>query len=223
MTPTKLYPICRSKGRVRQRCGFTLIHMLTVIAMMSILLTMTGVIFQFLLRSDQSVSRQSVLELTILELSRQFRDDVHSASNSQFAPSINEEASSDLLELSGPTPESSRVRYRVATESLVREVLKGDAVARREVYRLPECEILFASEPIDAKARSQFLVLSIDRAGLTMMPQQRSVQGHRNLTVVAELGRAARLLASLSAEDAIGPTGAKESSQQVDDSGEVTP
>lgn len=174
--------------RSSSRRGFSLIHMVTVIGMMSILMTMSGVIIQSLLRSDQSVSRQATLEMTLLELSRQFRDDVHAA-NPRGLKEANP-APTDSLELSAPR--SSRVTYRVKDETVIRESFNGDQATGREVYRVPDCDVQFRREASDGK-QSRFIALDIDRAGLTMMPQQKSAQSKRKLTVVAELGRNLRI------------------------------
>ena len=142
------------------------------------------------------MSQQAVLELTLFELSRQFRDDVHVAI--QYGPMIEDQLPGDSLQLSGPLPGSSRVEYRVAGETLIRESFHGDQSVAREVYRLPECQIQFRSEAIDTQQAAvdkqpRFLVLDIDRAGLAIMPQQQPVRRKRKLAVVAELGCGARL------------------------------
>ena len=192
------------RGAVQQRRlaairhGFTLIEMVAVISMLSILFTMTGVIIQFLLRTDQTVSQQTVLEMTLLKVSRQFRDDVHSATQSSLGP--DKQASGELMELSGPAPGSTRVKYRVDGATVIRESLDGDHLANREVFRLPDCQIQFRSESTEAQQANaggpRFLVLSIDRGGLAITPQQQT-RGKRQLTVLAELSRDQRILMPL--------------------------
>ncbi len=170
--------------RQSSRRGFSLIHMVTVIGMMSILMTMSGVLIQSLLRSDQSVSRQAVLEMTLLKLSRQFRDDVHAAN-----PKDLKEANptpTDSLELK--FPRLTRVTYHFKDETVIRESFTGDQATGREVYRVPDCEVQFRSEANEGD-QARFLALDIDRSGLTMSPQQKSAMGKRKLTVVAEPGR----------------------------------
>ncbi len=178
----------QSGRRSSSRRGFSLIHMVTVIGMMSILMTMSGVIIQSLLRSDQSVSRQAALEMTLLELSRQFRDDVHAANPMDLKEA--KPAPTDSLELSAPR--SSRVTYRVKDETVIRESFNGDQATGREVYRVPDCGVQFRSEASDGD-QDRLFALDIDRSGLTMTPQQKSAMGKRKLTVVAELGRNLRI------------------------------
>ena len=170
--------------RQSSRSGFSLIHMVTVIGMMSILMTMSGVLIQSLLRSDQSVSRQGALEMTLLKLSHQFRDDVHAARELDLKQ--DNVVPTDSLELSAS--QSSRVTYRVVDETVIRESLNGNQRTGREVYRVPDCKVQFRSEANDGD-QPRFLALDIDRPGLTMTPQQKSAMGKRNLTIVAELGR----------------------------------
>lgn len=188
----------RATPRIRH--GFTLIEIVTVIAMLSILLTMTGVIIQSLLRSDQTVSQQAVLEMTLLRVSQQFRDDVHSATT--LGPEPDKQFSAEAMELLGPQPGSIRLKYHIDGATVIRESFEGDQLANREVFRLPDCQVQFRSEPIDAgpanaDKRTRFLVLSIDRGGLAITPQQPSVRGNRQLTVVAELARDQRILMPL--------------------------
>jgi hypothetical protein len=176
--------------------------------MMSILMMMTGVTIQILLRSEHSVSQQASLELTLLRLSRQFRDDVHAAT--QYGPKADDQwrhgRHGSFLELSGAHPESHRVEYRLAVDGLTRLTFEGEQDVASERYRLPECEIRFRRETTDGnEAKSEkatrFLTLEIDREGLTTTPQPQSTRFERNaadrvsrkFTVVAELGRDLRM------------------------------
>jgi prepilin-type N-terminal cleavage/methylation domain-containing protein len=180
------------------RQGFTLIEVVAVIAMLSVLFAMSAVIIQFLLRSDQTVSQQAVLELTLLKLSQQFRDDVHAATT----VGTDEPQPPDALELLGTAPTSIRVKYQVDGEKLIRELMEGDHAVNREVFRLPDCQIQFRTESMEAEQakagmESRFLVLSIDRWGLAITPQQQQGRGKRRLSVQAQLGRDQRVLAPL--------------------------
>lgn len=194
-------PRCKTLScRLTARYGFTLIEMVTVISLLSVLFTMTGVMIQFLLRSEQTVSQQAVLEMTLLNVSQQFRDDVHAAIK---VGTTDDNSAATELELVGPIPQSIRVKYRVEGMTVIRESSKGDQPANREVYRLPECQIQIrreskGEEQSKSGTGSKFIELSIDRGGLAITPQQQVVHGKRQLTVLAELARDQRILKSLS-------------------------
>ncbi len=185
VTRSPVWNAPRMPGRPQStRRGFSLIHMLVVIGMLSILMTMSGVIIQSLLRTEESVSRQATLEMTILDLSRRFRDDVHDAQS--IAP---RDDNSMPLELSGL--HSNRVIYRVKDEIVIRESFHADQATGSEVFRMPDCDVQFRSQSGDDG--TNLLAMDVVRTGLTITPHRKSTGSKRTLSIVAELGRNRRI------------------------------
>lgn len=130
-------------------------ELLTVIALMSVVLLLTGTTLHALLKAEQLAARDAVLDRTLGELALQFRQDVHAATTAAVA------ADGAQLELHDGSPLT--IVYEVAPHSVTRTVRAGaDQRQRREEYHLVAGDAVFRSEE---RAGRQWAVLEATRVG----------------------------------------------------------
>jgi prepilin-type N-terminal cleavage/methylation domain-containing protein len=164
------------------RDGFTLIELLVVITMMGAMLSLVGMTFYLLMRSEKLVSQSFVTERSIARLACQFRDDVHQSESREVVPESSQAAAQLLLKSAGKL----RVRYRVTKDGIARQVVEGDVTVSREDFRLPDCRVRFVDPNEAAELRCE---LDIERS-LAMVT--RPSQAHlplRSLRIQAYLNR----------------------------------
>ncbi len=181
------------------RRGVSLIELMVVIAVISILFGMVGVVFHRLFLAEQVAMRAALTERTVSRLSDQIRRDVHAATDAKQG--VTEDGLPPRLELS-TTPDAATgtaaapiVVYSIDDGSVLRELVVDGKASSREVYRLPECQIRFPAATNEATAAMVGLI--IERQGSTVTPQPQAVRPRRSLVIEAALGRDNRLAAAL--------------------------
>ena len=177
-----------------KRRGFTLIELMVVIAIISVIFSLVGAVFQRLFLSEQSAMRAALIEQTVSRLADQFRRDIHAATFAEV--DTHREGATGSLGLFEANRDQPAIVYVILTDEVRRERRAADSsVSHREVYRLPECRIAFAVQV--AEAEVSFLSLSIARQHSTITPQPQASRPYRTLVVEAALGRDNRLTTSL--------------------------
>lgn len=166
----------------KPRAGVSLIELLVCISLMVTILALTGKTFHLLFRADKSVTQSFVTERAITRLSIQFRNDVHQAATGTI-PVDSTSAGKELLLIDSG---AGRVKYVVTKEGLARLVVDGETVTAREDYRLPDCEVRFAS---GGEADSTWRTLIIERPGSVITKNIVTVNPVRAITVQASLNR----------------------------------
>lgn len=114
--------------------GFSLIEMFTVIALLGTAMGLIGVTSHSLLRSERTSRAELAAEMTYLRLSRDFRRDVHRASEVQKVPGKSDPKSTAgirLIVADGPP-----VEYRSADLVVSRSVDRDGAADSSERYDL---------------------------------------------------------------------------------------
>ena len=205
---SKTRPTLRPDRSSRRR-GFSLIELMVVIAIVSVIFSLVGAVFQRLFLSEQSALRAALIERTVSRLSEQFRRDVHVATDATRDGSLQAETTTlslsrlsdtsgkNALEASAIPPGS--VVYVLRPNEVIREQRAADAkVTQREVYRLPDCRVSFP-EPTEADG-VPFVSLAIERQYSTITPQPQSARPYRTLVVEAALARDITLATSLTAK-----------------------
>ena len=168
------------------RRGFTLIELMVVIAIISVIFSLVGAVFQRLFLSEQSAMRAALDEQTVSRLADQFRRDIHAATFAEI--DTQREGATGSLGLFEANRDQPAIVYVVLTDEVIREQRAADAtVSHREVFRLPECRISFATQV--AEAEVSFISLSIARQHSTITPQPQATRPYRTLAVEAALGR----------------------------------
>jgi type II secretory pathway component PulJ len=116
------------------RRAYALIEMVLVIGTIAIVLGLCAGLLHVLLRLDRTGRAHLVETATIGRLARQFRADVHAASEASNRGKNAATANLDL-ELAG----ERRIVYEAGDRALVRTEQQGATVERRERYTLPFC------------------------------------------------------------------------------------
>ena len=164
------------------RRGFTLIELVVVMSMMMVILSLAGMTFHLLLRTEKVVSQSFVTERAISRLSVQFRDDVHRSERGELTGDIgNEKRELTLGDASG-----IRIRYAVTADGIARLLVDRDAVVARDDFRLPECHVSIAAEDI---ANLSLRTLVIERPGAMIVQKQQAPPPLRPLRIEAHLNR----------------------------------
>ena len=185
---------CRGATGLQGRRGFTLIELMVVIAIISVIFSIVGVVFQRLFLSEQSAMRAALIEQTVSHLADQFRRDIHAATFAEI--DTHREGATGSLGLFEANRDQPAIVYVVLTDEVRRERRATDGrVSHREVYRLPECHIAFAVQV--AEAEVSFISLAIERQHSTITPQPQASRPYRTLVVEAALARDNRLTTSL--------------------------
>ena len=126
-----------SAGECVSRRGYTLVEMVVVISMLTMIISLAGMTFHLLLRTDKAVLQASVTERTISRLAILFREDVHRAETGVIDTQEEQTPQRLSLEVPGRDP----VRYVVTEAGIVRLTLEHGAVIARDDFVLPECEV----------------------------------------------------------------------------------
>ncbi|HTQ39138.1 MAG TPA: prepilin-type N-terminal cleavage/methylation domain-containing protein [Pirellulales bacterium] len=205
MKRNDLYNSTRQQFNERQhRRAFTLVEMLVVTTMVSVVLSIVGVLLHGAWSVEQSDSDHRVLLDSMNRLAQQFRDDVHAAASVQIITPDAASASSKapatcsnnmnsanaqpisqfLAELAG----GRRIEYVVDKSAINRTVRSGDAVNQRETYALPPNATIgwqVASLPAGSEANSRLASLLVDYPLALKNPAD---SAHRQLRVDALIG-----------------------------------
>ncbi len=183
---------------VRERRGFTLIKLLAVIAIITVVFGLAGVVFHRLFMSEQTAVQAALIERTISQLSVQFRRDAHAASVATRRTS--EDGATTFLDLQRSTNERIVVAYSARDGRATREEIMDGKTSNRETYRLPDCQIQLTAP--DEGADPPTVTLVIQRSGSTVTPQPHAKRPRRALSIEATLGSDARLVADIAANAA---------------------
>lgn len=187
----QLCPINRYRGygpagkKVRtgyRRDGVAILELLAVISMLAVVMSITGMIFHLLMRSEKLVTQSFVTERAISRIAIQFRNDVHLSTLGTLSSRSNGTPDELALGDDGTT----RVKYRVTREGLTRLQFDRDGVTVREDFRLPECQVrLTPGTETDPTLRT--LVIARPGAAITRNPS--APRPLRALEIHARLGR----------------------------------
>ena len=137
---------------MKNRRGYTLIEMLTVITVTSVLLGIAAFLLHSLFQWQQTGHERLRQRLAMDRLARQFREDVHAASGLTAA----EVSAADQKKLPGwrlQLAGSHTIRYWVAGDALARGEREGDKPVAREEYALPPGAKVEIGLPADGKPR----------------------------------------------------------------------
>ena len=170
------------RQRISSRRGVTLIELVVALTMFSFMMTLSGMTFHLLMRSEKMVSQSFVTERALSKLAIDFRDDVHRAKSGTMPAS--EGASIQQLDLD--FTDGTSARYLIDKNRVTRSLMKADTLTAREDFRLPDCQIRFAPV-IDSDPRVRRLI--IERPAPTMTRNSRAPQPKRPIVMDAYLGR----------------------------------
>ncbi len=181
------------------RRGVSLIELMVVIAVITILFGMVGVVFHRLFLSEQNAMRAALTERTVSRLSDQFRRDVHAATTVERLEGVDGGQASRLIltPRSDSTAANARtsISYVILRGEVIRELFAGEQQISREVYRLPDCRI---GIPGTTNETDNVMVsLVVERQGSTITPQPRAVRPWRSLVIEAALARDHRFAAAI--------------------------
>ena len=195
-----------------RRRGASLIELMVVIAIISALFGMVGVILHRMFLSEQVAMRSAMTERTVSRLAVQFRRDVHAATTVTRVETENGQASNLVLASShdattGASP-LANVVYSIGEGEVIRELVADGKTTSREVYRLPECRVHLPASTNEAAVEMVSLV--IERQGSTITPQPQATRPHRSLAIEAALGRDDKLVLALTTKS---PESVKEESK----------
>jgi len=140
----------RSKTRCA-RSGMTLIEMLVAIAVGGAILASTATLVSKVVAANSAASEHLHSMQAIGELGRQFRHDVHRATNITIA-----EDESPRLTLN--LDDGSRVEYRATTTGIAREQAAEKQTPRREPYPLGPFELLAIRRDSDNSRGVQLVI-----------------------------------------------------------------
>jgi len=115
----------------RSRAGMSLIEVVVVISTLAALMSFATVLLGLLFRADHAGHDALAVQLSITRLSRQFRDDAHSALNVDVA-SVNPGAVELTLD------DGQRVSWIASEAAITRTARQDDAVVARDAYVLSE-------------------------------------------------------------------------------------
>jgi len=117
--PRWFVPASRRRSR-----GFSLVEMLTVIAIISIAFTSIAVALGICMREDRRLAAHTKYGRSLQRLSLQWRADVHS-SHTLRLPAVLE------------TTDGERIEYLFHADKIERRRLRGENVAHRDAYDIP--------------------------------------------------------------------------------------
>jgi|GEM_PF-3966972 len=151
--------------RRQRRTGASLIELVTAIAMITVILSLTGMTLHRLLRVEQVTSQSFVTERSISRLAIQFREDVHRSQSGTLSPSTDHQST----ELSLINNIGERIRYVVSARGVTRLVQEGNKTISREDYTLPECRISL-SEGSESMSAMRSVIIERPSAIATSSP-----------------------------------------------------
>lgn len=185
---------------MNRRRGASLIELMVVIAILTVIFGLVGVLFHRLFQAEQLSARTTVTEITTMRLADQFRRDIHAAESVKRSEAT--DAALPTLELKnlGDTP---TILYTGGLNRIQRDVMQGQKSVAHETYRLPSCRITFPTsqtelEVEDSNQRTSFVTLYLERPHATVTVAEQARSPFRGIVIDAELGRDQRLAATLS-------------------------
>ncbi len=166
--------------------------------MLSVVLSLTGMTFYLLMRSERLVTQSFVTERTISRLAVLFRDDVHQSETG----TVIEPTEALPNELALETASGIRVRYRVTKQGVARLLLEQDEIVSRDDFRLPECNVQIAAEDQSALG---LRILEIKRPTTTVTKNSHAPRPLRTLAIQAYLNRRQPALAQTVSPEPLAP------------------
>ena len=175
--------------KTSQRRGASLIELMVVIAIISALFSMVGVVFHRLFLSEQVAMQAALTERTVSRLADQFRRDVHSTNTAIPEAGDGTTRALKLMHAEmGRVKDFPAIAYSAREGEVIREQFGVDGKSlSREVYRLPECRMSFPNQTEDVDG--VMVSLAIERQGSTITPQPQAVRPRRSLVIEAFLSR----------------------------------
>ncbi|RPI82423.1 MAG: hypothetical protein EHM42_09485 [Planctomycetaceae bacterium] len=171
----------RGHGR---RTGISLTELMVVIALSSLLMSVSAMLIQELLRADRSLTRAAQTSAHLLRLESLFRDDARRAIT---ANAVNENAESTALEL--VQPDGRKVVYRSQSHVLRREVFAGEAREHFDRFVFPvasRVQLTVDSSGQLAELRIECSTAAVER------PPVRGYAAHQTFRIAATIGRTGR-------------------------------
>jgi type II secretory pathway pseudopilin PulG len=149
-------PRSRNLTYATYRAAYSLIELVTVIAMISIVMSSSTLLFVTMLRSERNTSVAVVEQQTLARLATQFRRDVHQAKSAALTAAG--DGSPELTLIAGT---SEPIRYRIAGDRVERMAPVADGL-HRESYRIRHAAWEFVPPAEGSKILSLELKLSSD-------------------------------------------------------------
>ena len=182
------------------RTGFSLIEVMVVITMLTVIMSLTGMTFYLLIRTERVVSESFVTERAISRLAVQFRDDIHRADTTTIMGDRDAATSELVLDLKS----GSRIRYVASKHGLSRQLFEKEKMLSRDDFLVPHCQIWFtAGEDANRSLRA----LVIQRPGPVLTRQRGVPLQSRPLQIHAYLRRPSAQLQTELPADAMSPEG----------------
>jgi|GEM_PF-5577301 len=178
----------RSSRTRQQLAGYSLIEMVTVIALFGVVMLACGLMMHALLKVDRLSRQEESLSLSLTELTHRFRRDVHRAATS----SLSEEPQTLTLELGS----GHSIRYQQANHQVqVQQITQGE-VTSHEIFRLPGCGLRWEALPNQAgwlmHVRRPALVLTtkvpVEQAGIDFVIEARAQRFGSTVTADTSAG-----------------------------------
>ena len=170
-------PVC---GPPQRRAGKSLIEMTAVISIMAVVTTSGMRLMHVLLRAERTGTHKTAETAALAQLIREFRRDVHAASDGRIVPAP--AAGAEALELT--QPDGREVVYIPDGPSLVRRELREDELLSQRRFRLPARAFRFEQQP-----ESSAISLHCDAASAAGAASGRAAASHLPVRVVAILDR----------------------------------
>jgi prepilin-type N-terminal cleavage/methylation domain-containing protein len=185
---------------MNRRHGASLIELMVVIAILTVIFGLVGVLFHRLFQAEQLSARTTVAEITTMRLADQFRRDIHAAQSAKRSEATGEALPTLELKSSGDAP---TILYTGGLNKVQRDVRQGQKSIAHETYRLPSCRVTFPPSPTDPESegsnqRPSFVTLYLERPHATVTVAAQAQPPLRGIVLDAELGRDQRLAATLS-------------------------
>jgi hypothetical protein len=151
---------------MKARSAISLGELLVVMSLCSVVLTMSMQIIQRAMQAHLRAKEYLSIERNVLRLSRQFRCDVHEATEASLISENPDTGLAGEAVVSLPSRDGNVIQYRRTARGILRVVLSGEEVAAREEFRLPpSCDLRLEEAPTPRR-----LVLSIT-SGPTTVPR----------------------------------------------------
>ena len=171
-----------AKAMAIGRSGVSLIEVMVVITFLTLLMSLTGMTFHLLFRSEKLVTQSFVTERAISQLSIQFRNDVHLSESGV----VTSDSAAETAELLLSLPDGLTIHYLAKRAALIRLQKEGERIVTREDYRLTDCRpVLLAGPDSDVSLRT----LLIARPGATIVQKEHQPLPLRSLRIEARLNR----------------------------------
>jgi prepilin-type N-terminal cleavage/methylation domain-containing protein len=185
---------------MNRRRGASLIELMVVVAILTVIFGLVGVLFHRLFHAEQLSARTTVTEITTMRLADQFRRDIHAAESVKRSEATDEALPTLELKNSGDAP---TILYTGGLNKIQRDVMQGQKSVAHETYRLPSCRVTFPqsqSEPEveESDQHTSFITLYLERPHATVTVSEQAQPPLRAIVIDAELGRDQRLAATLS-------------------------